>query len=152
MPKLFVSKSIEINASANKIWEVLTKRQYSDKYSTEFSDGDSGLYIDTTWQLGSPVLWKDQSDILKVKGQVTAIQPNSLLRFSVADVASPEVSLSSDKDGISYRLIESGGKTKLSVSQGDFSVIPESQKYYEATLAIWDRVLPKIKKLAESPD
>ena len=54
-----------------------------------------------------------------------------------------------DEDGITYELTNKRGDTLLHVRQGDFSVIPNGEKYFEATEQVWDRVLPKIKELAE---
>src|SRR5262249_27729520 len=45
---------------------------------------------------------------------------------------------------------EENGKTILHVLQGDFSVMPEGEKYCQMSEQIWDGVLPKMKELAES--
>ena len=41
------------------------------------------------------------------------------------------------------------GKTTLRLLQGDFSVMTEGEKYQRLSAEVWDRVLPKIKALAE---
>lgn len=57
MSKRFVDKAIEIEASASKIWDVLTKREYTRQWAPEFMNG-APFYIESDWQLDSPVLLK----------------------------------------------------------------------------------------------
>lgn len=54
------------------------------------------------------------------------------------------------EDGITYELTEQSGETTLRLMQGDFSVMAEGEKYYRLSAEVWDRVLPKIKALAEN--
>lgn len=147
MSKLFVNKSIEINAPASKAWGVLTDREYTSKWAPEFSGG-SPLHIESDWKLGSPVLWKDSEDKIVVEGNVTAFDYGKLLRFTVFDVRSKRPPVT-EEDGITYQLSEQDGKMNLHVLQGDFSAMPEGEKYRDMSAEIWDRVLPKVKELAE---
>ncbi len=147
MPKLFVEKTIEINAPASKVWDVLTRREQTGEWAPEFSGG-AQFHIDSDWNLGSPVLWKGQDGNVIVEGEVTALEPNTFLRFTVFDVRweKPPVT---EEDGITYELTEQSGKTTLRLLQGDFSVMAEGEKYHRLSAEVWDRVLPKIKALAE---
>ena len=111
MEKLFVNKTIEINAPASKVWNALTRREYTDQWALEFTGGTE-FHIESDWKLGSPVLWTGQ-------------------------------------DGITYELTEQDGKTLLKISQGDFSTMVEGEKYRDMSAEIWDRVLLKVKGLAE---
>jgi uncharacterized protein YndB with AHSA1/START domain len=148
MKKLFVDKTIEINAPRSKVWDALTKREYTDKWAPEFSGG-SQFYIESNWKPGSPVLWKGQDGKVIVEGNVTARERNKLLRFTVFDVRSAERPPVTEEDGITYRLSGKNGKTTLQVLQGDFSVMTDGEKYRDMSAEIWDRVLPKVKELAE---
>jgi len=53
--KLFVNKTIEINAPASKVWNVLTRREYTDQWALEFTGGVE-FHIESDWKLGSTVL------------------------------------------------------------------------------------------------
>jgi uncharacterized protein YndB with AHSA1/START domain len=150
MPKLFVDKTIEINAPAEKVWEALTKREHTDAWAAEFSSGGPRFHIESDWKPDSPVLWKIEDGTVVVEGTVTALQPNRLLRFTVFDVRSAEKPRVTKKDGITYELAEKNGRTTLHVLQGDFSVMKEGQKYQRMSAEIWERVLPKVKALAET--
>ncbi len=45
MSKLFVDKSIEINAPIAKVWDVLTRREITGEWAYEFTGG-APFYID----------------------------------------------------------------------------------------------------------
>ena len=147
MSKLFVDKSIEINAPAEEVWSVLTLPEYTSKWAIEFAGGTE-FYIESDWELDSPVLWKDKGGNVIVEGNVTAIRPNEFLRFAVFD-ASGERPPVTEEDGITYIIEQNNGKTILRVLQGDFSAMPEGEKFYQMTAQVWDLVLPKVKELAE---
>ena len=147
MPKLFVEKTIEINAPAAKVWDVLTRREYTGEWEPEFAGG-AEFAIESDWKPGSPVLWKDQNGNVIVEGNVTAVEPNRFLRFSVFDVRGERPPVT-EEDGITYELTERNGKTTLRLLQGDFSMMVEGEKYQRLSAEVWDRVLPKIKELAE---
>ena len=150
MTKLFVDKKLEINASASKVWEAITKRENSDQWAAEFSSGGPQFHIESDWKLGSPVFWKGEDDIVNVEGIVTAHEQNKFLRFTVFDVRSLQKIDANEEDGITFKLAEENGKTTLHILQGDFSPMEDGKKYRDASAEIWDKVLPKIKELAEN--
>jgi uncharacterized protein YndB with AHSA1/START domain len=147
MTKLFVDKTIDINAPSANVWDVLTRREKTGEWASEFTGG-APFYIESEWKLGSPVLWKDQNGTVIVEGTVTALDPYTLLRFTVVDVRGDKPPVT-DEDGITYRLSERNGKTTLQVRQGDFSGMPDAEKFHRMSEEIWERVLPKVKALAE---
>lgn len=149
MPKLFVDKTIVINAPAAKVWAALTQPELTDQWASVFSGG-AEFHIESEWKLGSAVLWKGKDGSVIVEGGVTAMEPNKLLRFTVADVRSSEKLTFSEEDGITYKLSEENGVTTLHLLQGDFAMMTDGEKYCRLSAEIWDRVLPKIKELSEN--
>lgn len=147
MSKLFVDKSIRINSPTSEVWKVLTNREYTAEWASEFSGG-SPFHIESDWMMGSPVFWKNSDGKTIVEGNVTALEPGKLLRFTVFDVRSERPPVI-EEDGITYQFSEEEGKTTLHVLQGDFSVMPEGEKYRDMSAETWDRVLPKVKDFAE---
>ncbi len=147
MSKLFVDTSIDINAPIGRVWDVLTRREKTGEWAFEFTGG-APFYIESEWKMGSPVLWKDQNGAVIVEGTVTALEPYTLLRFTVFDVRGEKPPVT-EEDGITYRLSEQGGKTTLQVRQGDFSGMADAEKFHRMSEEIWERVLPKVKALAE---
>ncbi len=126
---------------------MLTKPEFTDQWALEFSGG-AEFHIESDWKLGSPVLWKGQDGSVIVQGNVTALEPNKFLRFTVFDVRGEKPPVT-EEDGITYELTEQNGETMLRLSQGDFSVMAEGEKYHRLSAEVWDRVLPKVKELAE---
>ena len=147
--KLFVDKTMEIDAPASKVWDVITISEYNRQWALEFSSGGPQFYLESTWELGSPVLWKGQDGTVIVEGNVTAVQQYRLLRFTVFDVRSPERPPVTEEDGITFKLSEENGKTMLHILQGDFSAMTDGEKYRDASADIWDKVLPRVKEMAE---
>jgi len=147
MPKLFVEKTIEINTPASKVWDVLTSPEHTSEWAPEFSGG-AEFHIESDWKLGSPVLWKDKDGNVIVEGNVTALEPNAFLRFTVFNVRGEKPPVT-EEDGITYELTEHAGKTTLRLFQGDFSVMTEGEKYHRLSAEVWGRVMPKVKALSE---
>ena len=147
MPKLFVEKTIESSTPASKVWDVRTSPEYTSEWAPEFSGG-AEFHIESDWKPGSSVLWKGQDGNVIVEGNVTAVEPNTFLRFTVFDVRGEKPPVT-EEDGITYELTEQTGKTTLRLLQGDFSVMAEGEKYQRLSAEVWDRVLPKVKALAE---
>lgn len=150
MNKLFVDKNIIINAPAANVWNIITNPEHNLVWAVEFSSGGPKFHIDSTWQLGSPVYWKGEDGTVIVEGNVTAVEPYKLLRFTVFDVRFTERPKVSEEDGITFELTEDGGVTNLHILQGDFSGMTDGKKYRDLSAEIWDKVLPVIKRLAES--
>jgi uncharacterized protein YndB with AHSA1/START domain len=147
MSKLFVDKSIEINTPASKVWNVLTNPGYTAEWASEFSGG-SPFQIESDWKLNSPVSWKGPDVKVIVEGTVTGLELGRFLRFTVFDVRSERPPVTQE-DGITYQLSEEDSQTTLNVLQGDFSAMPNGKKYRDMSTEIWDRVLRKVKELAE---
>jgi uncharacterized protein YndB with AHSA1/START domain len=150
MTRLYVDQTVQINALARRVWEVLTLPEYTAQWAPEFSGGQAGFHIESNWSLGDTVLWKDRKGKTIVEGTVTAAIHEQLLRFTVFDVRARRPSASED-DGITYKLTEKDGRTTLWVSQGDFSTMEDGVRFRDLSDEIWSRVLTKVKKLAESP-
>jgi uncharacterized protein YndB with AHSA1/START domain len=149
MAKLFVDKVVGIKAPASKVWGTLTLRENTDQWAHEFSSGGPRFHLESDWQLGSPVLWKGEDGTVIVRGNVTALEQDALLRFTVFDVRSAEDPPVTAEDGITFALSEKRGQTRLQLRHGDFSVYREGKTYHELSAQIWDRVLKKVKQLAE---
>jgi uncharacterized protein YndB with AHSA1/START domain len=150
LTKLFVDMSIEIHAPASRVWEALTRPQYTEHWAPEFSTGGPPFHIESDWKIDSPVVWKDPSGKTVVEGMVTAVDHLKLLRFTVFDTRAKRPS-TTPEDGITFKLTERGATTRLWVSQGDFSALTDGEKYRDLSARVWDRVLLKVKNLAEMP-
>ena len=102
-------------------------REFTDLWAPEFTGG-AEFHIESDWKLGSPVLWTGQDSSVIVQGNVTALEPQKFLRFTVFDVRGEKPPVT-DEDGITYKLTEQEGKMLLMISQGDFSTMADGEKY-----------------------
>ncbi|MEH6680808.1 MAG: SRPBCC domain-containing protein [Sediminicola sp.] len=136
--ELVVRDQIKINATPERVWEVLTKTEYYRQWDDVPEDftGDS-------LQLDSVMEWKGYSKLTVVE-----YEPNKTLKLSlflpkVADSISYDISYtytirSCDED-----------KTLLGIQIGDFSPLPNAEDYYEASLEFFETAKDQIKTLAE---
>lgn len=148
MTKLFVDKSVEIHASVQRVWDILTSPVLTVEWASEFTRGGPKLHLESDWTVGSRVTWKDKRGRVMVDGNVTAAVPQSLLRYTVFDVEGPKPAIDPE-DGIEFKLTERDGNTVLWVAQGDFSKMPDGAKYRDLSADIWERALARIKRMAE---
>jgi uncharacterized protein YndB with AHSA1/START domain len=137
MKELTIEKSVEINAPAAKVWEVLVNPALSRQWIEQFWPGFGTL--ESNWKTGSVMRWKTTDGEIDLEGQVLAIEPERMLRYSFT---MPE-------DVVTFTLEEQNGQTVLSVTHGDFSKKPDAEECYAGALAGWAMNLPKIKELAE---
>jgi uncharacterized protein YndB with AHSA1/START domain len=151
MPPLFVDQTIQVHTPTASVWNALTQRPITDQWAAEFSRGGPPIHIESDWQLGSPVLWKDAAGVVLVEGSVTALDPGRLLRFTVFDTRSPGPPASAT-DGITFELVEQDGATTLCLRHGDFSTLSDGETFRDLSAQKRARVLPIIKALAEADD
>ena len=140
MPKIFVDKSIEINAPASKVWEVLTNPKLTKEWIKLW--WPDIMVLESDWKLGSPVLWKVSGKI-GATGIVMLVDPSRMLSFSF------KVNGSSKQENIVYRLEGQKASCTLSISVGDFGDTQEHRLCYSGADEAWNQSLPKIKQLAE---
>ncbi|WP_134703010.1 SRPBCC domain-containing protein [Ammoniphilus sp. YIM 78166] len=137
MKKLLVEKSIEINAPAAKVWQVLTNPALSKQWIEQFWPGFGALESD--WKVGSAMYWKTAEGTIDIEGKILGIEPVKMIRYS----------FTMPQDIVILTLDERNRNTVLSVVHGDFAEKPDGEECYLGALAGWDMNLPKIKELTE---
>ncbi|HTF82791.1 MAG TPA: SRPBCC domain-containing protein [Cytophagales bacterium] len=140
---LYINNTIIMNAPAHKVWQVLTDASLSQEWiSTWWPDFE---LLESTWNLGSAVLWRTKGGVVGAQGVVTEVRPFTLLKFTFKPQGQD-----APIDRITYELSEKGGFTTLFVSIGNFADTIHHKQSYDKTMEHWDRALPKIKELSES--
>lgn len=145
MEALIVTNQIVINAPAWRVWEVLTKPEYTKKFMF-------GCAAISDWKQGSTLEWKGNisgKDGVVVKGKIIEIDPGKFLAYTTFDPNSGMEDTPYNYLTVTERLEEQDGRTTLSITQGDFSAVQEGQRRYAEGAKGWETVLPKIKALAE---
>lgn len=141
-----VRKSVQVRASARRVWEVLLGEDYTSVWLGEFSPGSRAV---TDWKPGSKAHFVDAEGCGLVS-EVTANEPfrrislthKGVLANGREDLASEDAR--SWKGRVeTYVLTENAGVTTLDIEQE----LPLA--YEESNSSMWDKALAKIKELAE---
>ena len=132
MSKLFVERSIEINAPASKVWQVFT-----DPAITRQMGGE---YV-SDWKVGSSFGWKGLDGKMVTNGTILKIEPEKLLQHNLLN------SVGSVNSVITYEFSEKNGITTL-YAREDF-IQPVTDKDYADALEGWEAALLAVKELAE---
>lgn len=142
-----IKKSIEINASKEKVWEVLTADKYTRVWYAEFHPES---HAETDWQLGSKAAFVDNEGS-GMLGVISANEPNKYLEIEFSGmVMKGKEDVESDMakefkgEHESYKLTEKDGVIILDIS----AVMIDEM--YDEMLNLWDKALAKFKELAEA--
>lgn len=144
MTELLIRKSIEVEASIETLWKVLTENEFIQQYMF-------GCYAETDWKPRSPLLWKGAADgKLYVKGHVLSIDEPHRLEYTVIDPNSTIPDIPANYLTMKYHLTRRSGRAStLEITQGDFATVADGKRRYEDSLDPDDSILIAIKKLAE---
>jgi uncharacterized protein YndB with AHSA1/START domain len=148
MPTLEIKNTISINAPALKVWEILTKSEYTKIYMF-------GCSAISDWKEGSSLLWNGTYEGIEmtfVKGEVLEFKPFSKLIYTVFDPNSTIEDIPENYLNVTYELLEADGITTLNVTQGDYSKVAEGERRYQESYNNgegWNPILVNIKMIAE---
>src|SRR5688572_14163826 len=132
MSKLFVERSIEINAPASKVWQVFTDPDMTRQIG--------GEYV-SDWKVGSSFGWKGPDGKMVTNGTILKIEPAKLLQHNLLN------SVGSVNSVITYEFSEKNGVTTL-YAREDFTQ-PVTDNEYADALEGWEAALLAVKELAE---
>ncbi|MEJ7673450.1 MAG: SRPBCC domain-containing protein [Chitinophagaceae bacterium] len=149
MNPLFVKNTIAINAPASTVWDALTNPEQTRKYMF-------GCETVSDWKQGSSLEWKgnhEGKEMVFVKGIIVEIIPEKLLAYTVIDPNSTIEDIPENYLTVTYDLKEQDKETILTVTQGDYSTVADSEKRYNEAYNNgegWNPILIQIKSLAEA--
>jgi uncharacterized protein YndB with AHSA1/START domain len=140
----------EINASPDKVWEVLFTDEYYPKWTDVFCEGS---HAETNWQLGSKVLCRDN----KGSGMIAMIEksePGKQMVFKcTGEVKNGEEDYESEGAQMvngateSYTLENHDGTTLLTVEMAGGNFPPGMMDFFHG---VWPKALDKVQALAEA--
>ena len=148
MNKLEVKNTITIHATAQKVWDVLTNPEQTQKYMF-------GCETVSDWNTGSALLWKgsyEGKEMVFVKGIILQIQPDKVLQYTVIDPFASYPDIPENYLNVTYTLKEKEGSTELTVTQDGFENAAEGEKRYKDVYNNgegWQPILVQIKQIAE---
>ena len=142
-----IEKSIELNASPEKVWKVLTEDHYVRQWYVPFMEGS---YAETDWKQGSKVVFKDGAGsgmighiIENVPNKSLVVEFDGMMINNKEDYESKEAREAKGQKE-AYRLTSNGNTTRLDVETG------MTEEMYDMISVAWDKALQLIKRLAES--
>ena len=141
-----IKQTLLIDATKEKVWNVLTKDELNRQWYAEFSEG---TYADTDWKVGSKAIFTDGSQsgliakiLVNEPNKALILEYTGELKDGVEDYDSESAQkLKGGKE--TYQIFEKDGKTQLDIT-GDMD--PE---FYAMMSEAWDKAVVKIKELAE---
>ena len=137
---LTATKSIVINATAQRVWEALTDPAQVKQYMW-------GSEVVSTWKQGSPLVYRGvwEGKPFEDKGTILEIDPPRLLRTNYFSPLSGKPDVPENYAEVTYALSAQAGGTKLTVTQSN---IPNEAGKTQSE-GNWGTVLDAVKKLIE---
>lgn len=137
-----LSKSIEIEAAPEQIWEVITTPTRVRQWAKAFMEG---TYAESDFQQGSIITWYTGDGEVAAKGIVTLKDKPSILELSYFDDPTQAAPASLDKYQEIFKLKTNGNKTVLTIEAGPLAV-----KYTNMHDPMWQKALELIKEVVEA--
>jgi len=136
-----ISKTIQINAPASQVWDVLTKPEVMKKWMSE-----SEIEIVTDWQVGSPFVIRGKLHRIKFenKGQVLQFEPERILEYSHLSSLSRLPDTPENYSMVEFRLAPGANETGLTLTLRNFpteSIDKHLVFYWNVTLEILKRTI-----------
>jgi len=137
-----ITKTITINAPAEKIWQALTNPADMKNWMGEFD-----ITIDTIWQVGSPItitgaLYKKP---FENKGIVLAFEPWSNIAYSHLSSVSNLEDIPGNYSHIAFSLTPAGPQTNLTLTVTHFA----TDVIYKHLAFYWNGTLEVFRKYVE---
>lgn len=129
MEGLMIKEKINIAASSEKVWDILTNPKFAKILGNEF---DKNAFIESDWKLNSQVHFKYEPDKLVITGTITELIPNCKIHIDYKDIGYSE----------SFRIDYDGKMVILNLCSG-----PYHDDYIEQ-IAVWKKWLLKVKELS----
>ncbi len=146
---LIVKSEILINATAEKVWDVLTNPAQTKKYMF-------GCETVSDWKVGSELLWRGEWEgevMVFVKGLIVEIVPNKKLAYTTIDPNNTAIAdIPVNYLTVTYQLENQGNKTLLIVTQGDYNKVADGERRYQEAYNNgegWNPILVQMKQIAE---
>jgi len=129
-----IETSIEINASASKLWGMFTNPSFTKQMG--------GEYV-SDWKVGSTLKWKGPNGQIFTNGVILKIVPEKILQHSLFTTPDSSEVMAT----LTYEFSEVNNRTTIHIRE-DFAK-PITDKEYEDSLEGWNGALTAAKEIAE---
>lgn len=142
MTENFVAeKQVTIKAPVDTVWKALTDPALVTQYM-------HGTNLETTWEVGSPILWKGEwkGETYEDKGTVLAVEPEKLLSVTHWSPMGGSEDKPENYHTLTYELDEQGSETVLTLKQDNNPSEAAAKTMAEQN---WGPVLEGLRAVAE---
>lgn len=147
---LIITNKIEINASPEKVWDVVVNSDHTKKYMF-------GCEAVSDWKVGSSLIWRmdyEGKEFIAVKGHIKNIIQNQTLSYTVIDPNNTSIEdIPENYLTVTYHLELVNNTTIFTVTQGDYNLVADGEKRYKESYNNgegWTPILVQIKEIAET--
>ena len=136
-----IDKSIELNASPARVWEVLTTPGLIPRWAGAFSPGANA---ESDWKTGGEVLWKNRDGKVMMRGEILEARPSEVLKVEFRPEQNTHMPEFSNAFAENYSLSPTARGVRLSINAGPFN-----DEDYAQMAAPWDEALGIIREQVE---
>lgn len=129
-----ISKEIEINTTADKVWHV-----FINPAVTRLMGGE---YV-SDWKVGGPIGWKGKDGAMYTNGSILQVEPGKVLKHDLQALDGERRLLSV----ITYRFLESEGATKVQATE-ELNYTADREQLEDMADG-WEFALAALKDIAE---
>jgi uncharacterized protein YndB with AHSA1/START domain len=140
MSNRITTSKITINASANRVWDVLTKPELVKQWQY-------GADVITDWRKGSSIIYRNEweGSVFEQRGMILEIEAMKLVKYTLFVPRPGLEETPNNTFSMTYTLEEKDGQTTLTIIQDD----PREQQSQEHEEESENSVLNDLKKLVE---
>src|SRR3978361_2204050 len=141
MATLSLKTSMEINATAAKVWKALTDPTIVKQYFF-------GTNVKSDWKKGSPIFWEGEWEgkTYQDKGVIKEVDPGKYVKYNYWSSMSGTDDKPENYADISYELSGKDGKTTLTLTQDNI----KNEEAKEHSEQNWKSIFGKMKEMVES--
>ncbi|MHC6218923.1 SRPBCC domain-containing protein [Arthrobacter sp. MMS24-S77] len=134
------SSSIAIQASADRVWSVLTNPEAIKEFMF-------GTDVVTDWTVGGPIVWRGiwKGKAYEDKGVILEFEPGRRLVNTHFSPLSGQDDAPENYHTLTWTLEPEGGATKLTLTQ-DNNASPDEAAHSKG---MWDSLVESVKNIAE---
>lgn len=137
-----ISKTLDINAPASKVWGTLTNPELMVQWMT-----DAEMNITSEWKVGSPIVFRGNLHGIDYenKGTILQFEPEKILEYNYWSSLSQQADEPENYAVITFRLSATDDKTTLAFTQSNFL----AETTYKHFNFYWNTALELMKRLNE---
>ncbi|MDX6281492.1 MAG: hypothetical protein QOH03_2563 [Kribbellaceae bacterium] len=140
MADYLATAETEINASPERVWDVLTDPEQIKKFMF-------GADVETDWQPGSPITWQGEYEGKQYtdKGEIVAVEKARLLKVTHYSPLSGQPDVPENYHTLTYELSAVQGGTHLKLTQDNNG----SQDEADHSSGMWKMLVDGVKEASE---